>query len=125
MFQTIFPKITIGVATTALLLSGCGGSKTVNETISAEDIDKVVTQNARMAYAVHSDSVSTAESLKTAINTFVAKPAPTDADLTNLKNSWLSREILFFILFFTLALIGEYFLKSNLYIKWLAIFLGL
>ncbi len=114
MLQANFPKLTIAVAISTLLLSGCGGSKTVNEpqqesgnttnhgtvdetrnetpttTASTEDIDKVITQNARMAYAVHSDSVSTAEALKVKIDTFAAKPAPTDADLTTLKNLWLA-----------------------------------
>jgi DMSO reductase iron-sulfur subunit len=45
--------------------------------------------------------------------------------ILNIKNSWLSREILFFTLFLSLAFVCEYFFNSNLFLKWLIIFLGL
>ena len=45
--------------------------------------------------------------------------------ILNIKHSWLSREILFFSLFFVLVLICEYFFKSNLFMKWLVVVLGL
>lgn len=43
----------------------------------------------------------------------------------NLKNSWLSREILFFTSFLLLALVQSYIFPTNQFLTWLALFLGL
>jgi len=91
-FQIRSSKAVLGVAISALLLSGCNDddSTTVNETVSAATIDEIVIQNAKMAHSVYSDAVSTAQSLKDAIDTFAAKPAPTAADVDELKTLWVA-----------------------------------
>ncbi|MBV1869271.1 MAG: metalloproteinase [Gammaproteobacteria bacterium] len=84
------------MVTSSLLLSGCGGDSSTNGSSEVPNrsmspsIQEVVTHNADMAYAVYSDTVSTAKTLSSAIKTFVAKPAPNTADLNQLKTLWLA-----------------------------------
>jgi len=91
---TRFSKLAISAAISALLLSGCNDNDNIStiESVTVTVTD-VVTQNAKMAHAVYADTVSTAQSLKDAIDTFVAKTAPSDVDLSELKTLWIaSRE---------------------------------
>ena len=84
-------KLSISVVASVLFLSGCNDDKTViNETVSSATLTEVITQNAKMAHAVYSDTVSTAETLKDAVTAFVAKDTPSDADLSELKTLWLA-----------------------------------
>nr|MBV1915724.1 peptidase [Pseudomonadales bacterium] len=89
------PKTALALSCSALLLAGCSNDSSTptsddNNDISAAAITEVVTQNADMAFAVYSDTVSTAEELKTAIDAFVLIDTPSNADLTTLKNLWLA-----------------------------------
>lgn len=81
----------------ATLLSGCGGSSSDNnppqqtpeqtpeQQISA--MKKVLNTNADIAYAAYSDSVDTAETLLTAIQTL--RKEPTQANLDAAKQAWI------------------------------------
>lgn len=80
------------------ILSACGGGSSGSSSAEATSLDltdsatianvaKVVETNADIAYAIYSDSVSTAEALKTAIANF--KAAPTEDTLLAAKKAWL------------------------------------
>lgn len=92
---TPFIKIAASSAISAVLLSGCNDDNKNDaanntSTDASVTVTEVLTQNAKMAHAIYSDAVTTATSLKTAINAFVAKDVPTDADLSALKMLWLA-----------------------------------
>lgn len=73
--------------TSASLLIACGADKKSSDS----PIQRVLNTNADIAYAAYTDSVKTAEDLKTAISAF--KAAPTAANLKAAKKAWLiSRE---------------------------------
>lgn len=77
----------------AMFLSGCSSDTNTaqtNDTIDPAIIDQVNTQNADIAYAVYTDALITVEALKSAIDVFVDKSAPTESDLSQLKSLWLA-----------------------------------
>ncbi|MFW2373381.1 MAG: imelysin family protein [Gammaproteobacteria bacterium] len=72
----------------SLLLAGCNGSD--DQTNEIHDLDKmkqVLETNADIAYATYSDSVTTAQQLKTAIETLTADQDQSALDAA--KNAWL------------------------------------
>ncbi|MEH6344001.1 MAG: imelysin family protein [Bermanella sp.] len=80
-------KLAALIASSSLLIA-CGSSSD-SDTVSAES--KLLETNAKIAYAVYSDAVTTAKNLQTALATF--SEAPTDANLEAAKKAWLvSRE---------------------------------
>ena len=92
---TPFIKVAASAAISTVLLSGCNDDNNddaTNNTLTEAPftVTEVLTQNAKMAHAVYSDAVTTASSLKAGINDFVAKDAPTNADLAELKMLWLA-----------------------------------
>lgn len=76
-------KLVACIASASLLIA-CGGDSS-----SSKDspIQKVINTNADIAYATYTDSVVTAEALKTAIATFKAEP--TADNLAAAKTAWL------------------------------------
>ena len=80
-------KLATLIASSSLLIA-CGSSSD-SDSVSAEA--KLLETNAQIAYAVYSDSVTTAKALQTALAAF--KEAPTEANLEAAKKAWLvSRE---------------------------------
>ena len=80
-------KLATLIASSSLLIA-CGSSSD-SDSVSAEA--KLLETNAQIAYAVYSDSVTTAKALQTALAEF--KEAPTEANLEAAKKAWLvSRE---------------------------------
>ncbi len=75
-------KLAAYVASASLLVA-CGSDD--KDSVSAES--RLLETNAQIAYAVYTDSVSTAKSLQTALSTF--KASPTDANLEAAKKAWL------------------------------------
>lgn len=70
----------------------CGDDDDVSEPGPADPNDlslmqRVLDTNADIAFASYSDAVTTAEALKTAIDTFVA--TPTEANFQATKQAWL------------------------------------
>ena len=80
-------KLATLIASSSLLIA-CGSSSD-SDSVSAEA--KLLETNAQIAYAVYSDSVTTAKALQTALAAF--KETPTEANLEAAKKAWLvSRE---------------------------------
>jgi len=86
-------KMASAIALSSLLIA-CGSDSSDNSSSSAINVDnvqKVLDTNADIAFATYSDSLATAELLKTALATF--KATPNDANLVAAKRAWLvSRE---------------------------------
>ncbi|PIE41676.1 MAG: peptidase, imelysin family protein, partial [Gammaproteobacteria bacterium] len=71
----------------ASLLGACGGSKSGVNTIDVDDVVRVLENNADIAYAAYSDSVTTAIALEAALKTF--RENPTQANFDAAKIAWL------------------------------------
>ncbi len=77
----------------SLILTGCGSSSdsiqtdTGSVTHDLTNLKKVLETNADIAFASYSDSVSTAEALKSAIDALAANPSQTTLDVA--KTAWL------------------------------------
>ncbi|MFT6327654.1 MAG: putative iron-regulated protein [Crocinitomicaceae bacterium] len=85
-------KMASAIALSSLLIA-CGSSSNDNSSsaINVDNVQKVLDTNADIAFATYSDSLTTAELLKTALATF--KATPNDANLVAAKKAWLvSRE---------------------------------
>lgn len=64
--------------------AGVNGTNGVSKFVTTDDVLKT---NANIAYAAYADSLITAQSLKSALETFVA--TPTEANFTAAKQAWL------------------------------------
>jgi len=86
--NSIFSHLKVSALASAIaltgILAGCGGgSSTKSVAVTAKS---VATTNADIAFAVFSDSVSTAQKLKTAVDAFVDDP--TQAKMDAAKKAW-------------------------------------
>ncbi len=84
-------KLTAVAILSTLMITGCGSSSSDEETTSfthdLENLQKVLNTNADIAFATYTDSVTTAELLKAALETFATTPdAP---NLQAAKEAWL------------------------------------
>ncbi len=82
-----FSRLAIVVATCSL--AACGGSdkSSTSDILDLENVRKVLTTNADIAYAAYSDSVVAAQALKSALATFRADPS--EINLQAAKRAWL------------------------------------
>ncbi|MEC8102886.1 MAG: imelysin family protein [Pseudomonadota bacterium] len=82
-----FSRLAIVVATCSL--AACGGSdkSSTSDILDLENVRKVLTTNADIAYAAYSDSVVAAQALKSALSTFRADPS--EINLQAAKRAWL------------------------------------
>ncbi|WP_221799980.1 imelysin family protein [Oceanobacter mangrovi] len=74
------------------ILTACGGGGGSSDSkdsssIDVDNVQKLLTTNADIAYAAYSDAVTTAEALQTALATFRADP--TEANFVAAKQAWL------------------------------------
>jgi len=81
--KRLFTPIAICVA--AATLTACGNVKNESSSVTA---DAVVVHYADIAEAIYGDSLSTAKTLRTAIDTFLAEP--TEANLQAARTSWIA-----------------------------------
>ena len=75
----------VAICVAAATLTACGNVKNESTAVTA---DAVVVHYADIAEAVYGDSLSTAKTLRTAIDTFLA--APTEANLQAARASWIA-----------------------------------
>ena len=75
----------VAICVAAATLTACGNVKNESTAVTA---DAVVVHYADIAEAVYGDSLSTAKTLRTAIDTFLA--APTEANLQAARTSWIA-----------------------------------
>jgi len=86
--KRLFTPIAICVA--SAMLTACGSTAIKNES-STVKADAVVVHYADIAEAIYGDSLSTAKTLRTAINTFLANP--TEANLQSARTSWIAARV--------------------------------
>lgn len=80
----------IAVCVSSVMLTACGTSVVKNET-SAVNAESVVVHYADMAEAIFADSLTTAQTLRTSIDTFLAEP--TEANLQAARTAWIAARV--------------------------------
>lgn len=77
----------LAICVAGAMLTACGSTTVKNES-STVTADSVVVHYADIAEAIYGDSLSTAKTLRTAINTLLAEP--TEANLQAARTSWIA-----------------------------------
>ncbi|MBR7889510.1 peptidase [Marinomonas sp. A79] len=80
----------IAVCVSSVMLTACGTAVVKNET-SAVNAESVVVHYADMAEAIYSDSLTTAQTLRTSIDAFLAEP--TEANLQAARTAWIAARV--------------------------------